>query len=325
MGSQTPPTKKEQKTVGVGLDELVALLSLDQVRGFGPGAFRATHEEGIRFEALLEDPSLLPIEGKRGESLRRKIASLGRDEHTLARERAIRQLERAAELGVTILTYRSPDYPPNLLISNGAVPLLYASGDVGVLKRGNVVACVGSRKIRPRYVEQLRSFSGLAAEAGWLVASGFANGADTIAHRAAVDAGGMTVLVMPSGLDIPFPPENRQLWKEWQERPGVAMISEFPLGTKASALTLRKRNKTTVGVSAAVLIAQTSLKGGTMNAYRFALEQHKPILTFPPDDHADTSGNRLIREDENKQEDLLEEGSFPLPELEHWLARSSSI
>jgi predicted Rossmann fold nucleotide-binding protein DprA/Smf involved in DNA uptake len=74
-----------------------------------------------------------------------------------------------------------------------------------------------------------------------------------------------------------------------------------------------------------VLIAQTSLKGGTMNAYRFALEQHKSILTFPPDKHADTSGNRLIREDENKQEDLLEEGVPPLPELEHWLARSSSI
>jgi len=325
MKRQAPPTQKEQKEIGVQLDELVALLTLDQVRGFGPGAFRATHQEAIKPEALVEDANLLPIEGKRGETLRKKISSLGSAEYSLAKERALRQLERAAELGVKILTYRNPHYPPNLLDSNSAIPILYASGDVGVLKQANVVACVGSRKIRPRYAERLRSFSELASKGGWLIASGFANGADTIAHQAAIAAGGTTVLVMPSGLDIPFPPENRPLWKEWQGRPGIAMISEFPLGTKASSLTLRKRNKTIVGVSKAVLVAQTSLKGGTMNAYRFALEQHKPVLTFPPDENADTSGNRLIRHDENQQQDLLGEDAHHLPELEHWLARSSSI
>ena len=325
MRPEAPPSRIDQERVGVRLGELEALLCLDQVHGFGPGAFRTTHEVGIRVEALLKDASLLPIEGKRGEKLRRSIASLGPAEHTLARERAVRQLRRAAELGVNILTYRNPHYPPNLLASNSAVPILYAAGDIGVLGQRNVVACVGSRKIRTRYVEQLRSFTGLAAEGGWLVASGFANGADTVAHQAAIASGGTTVLVMPSGLDIPFPPENRSLWKEWWERPRVAMISEFPLGTKASALTLRKRNKTTVGVSRAVLVAQTSVKGGTMNAVRFALEQHKPVLTFPSDGLADTSGNRLILEGEDKQEGLLEESVLPLPELERWLARSSSI
>ncbi len=318
------PTQAQQKEIGVHFDELAALLSLDQIRGFGPGAFRATYEGKVSAEALLADASLLPLEGKRGETLRKGIAALTSTERELANNRAERQLQRAAELGVRILTYRHPAYPPNLLASNNAVPILYASGDVSVLKKVDVVACVGSRKIRPQYIKRLETFSELASKAGWLVASGFANGADTAAHQAAIAAGGATVLVMPSGVDIPFPPENRDLWKKWHGEPQVAMISEFPLGTKASSLTLRKRNKTIVGVSRAVLVAQSSVKGGTMNAYRFALEQRKPILTFAPDHQSDTGGNRLIQEETDRQEDLLSEHAPSLPELERWLAQSSS-
>jgi DNA processing protein len=323
MGAEKPPGQQRQGAIGVRFDELAALLCLDQVRGFGPGAFRAMHEAKVDPEALLETAGLLPLEGKRGEKLRRRIAALDSGERSLAEGRAVRQLHRAEELGVQILTYRHPDYPPNLLASNNAVPILYARGDVDLLRQADVVACVGSRKIRPRYVKQLKAFSELAAKGGWLVASGFASGADTTAHEAAIAAGGSTVLVMPSGLDIPFPLENRELWKEWQSQRGVAMISEFPLGTRASALTLRKRNKTIVGVSKAVLVAQTSAEGGTMNAYRFALEQRKQILTFPPDSNSDTDGNRLIAEEASKQEDLLGEGALR-PELERWLAQSAS-
>src|ERR1051326_7120824 len=162
------PSGRQQRVVGVLFDELAALLCLDQVRGFGPGAFRAMHEASIEPEALLEDISLLPIEGKRGEKLRRQIAALGPGERSLAESRAMRQLHRAEELGVQILTYRHADYPPNLLFSNNAVPILYARGDVRVLKQTKVVACVGSRKIRLRYIKQLQAFSKLAAQGGWL-------------------------------------------------------------------------------------------------------------------------------------------------------------
>lgn len=324
MPADRPQTKEQREAIGVGFDELVALLCLDQVRGFGPGAFRAAHEAGVRPEGLLEDASRLPLEGKRAEKVQKGIAGLGSSERELARSRAVRQLERAAELGVQILTYRHPDYPPNLLASNNAVPILYASGDLEQLKKSEVIACVGSRKIRPPYIEQLRAFSELAAKAGWVVASGFAIGADTAAHQAAVAAGGATVLVMPSGLDIPFPPENRELWKQWQGRSGVAAISEFPLGTMASALTLRKRNKTIVGISRAVLVAQSSVEGGTMNAYRFALEQGKQVLSFAPDGKPDSDGNRLIQEQLNGQASLLTEGALPRSEFEDWLAQSCS-
>jgi DNA processing protein len=324
MREDRHPTQKEQRAAGVEFRELSALLTLDQVRGFGPAAFRATFEAGIKPEVLLEDPGSLPLGGKRGDTLRKQVAELSLGERKLAEERAARQISRAAELSVRILTYKSRDYPPNLFFSNNPVPMLFARGDLQVLRQKNTVACVGSRKIRPVYLRRLQAFSELAAKAGWLVASGFANGADTAAHKAAITAKGTTVLVMPSGLDIPFPPENRGLWKDWLDHARVAMISEFPLGTKASGLTLRKRNKTIVGVSKFVLVAQSSQKGGTMNSYRFAVEQRKPVLTFPPDDQEDTSGNRMILERMSTQTDILDQDANLLDQAEHWLTLSSS-
>jgi predicted Rossmann fold nucleotide-binding protein DprA/Smf involved in DNA uptake len=73
-------------------------------------------------------------------------------------------------------------------------------------------------------------------------------------------------------------------------------VSEFSFGIWASSLTLRKRNKLIVAFGLAVLLSQSSATGGAMNAYRFALEQHKQIGIFEPDSSDATSGNKAIAE-----------------------------
>jgi len=75
------------------------------------------------------------------------------------------------------------------------------------------------------------------------------------------------------------------------------MISELPFGTSASSMNLRKRNKLIVASAQAVLVSQSSQKGGAMNAFRFAVEQHKPVATFEWDQTVSTSGNRMIAEE----------------------------
>src|SRR5205814_2648333 len=110
-------------------------------------------------------------------------------------------------------------------------------------------------------------------------------------------AGGNTICVMPCGLDRPFPPENRRLWDEFLRYPGAVFVSELGFGARASALTLRKRNKLIVAFARGVLVAQSAKDGGAMNAYRFAVEQKKPVATFAADAAADTSGNRLIADE----------------------------
>src|SRR5262249_48141591 len=149
--------------------------------------------------------------------------------------------------------------------------------------------------IRPPYSEWERVFAKTACRCGYVIASGFALGADTIGHRAALLGAGNTICVLPGGLDRPFPPENKDLWEELLSSQRAVMISEAPFGARASSLTLRKRNKLIVACALGVLVAQTSSKGGAMNAFRFAVEAKKPVSTFPPDDTEETSGHETIR------------------------------
>ena len=176
--------------------------------------FKLLHETGLDPARVLEDYTLLPFEGKRGKYFRSEIAEMTDETRSAVRMRAERQIQRARELDGSILTYRHPCYPTNVFRSNHPVPVLYTRGNREVLRSESVVACVGSRRIRLPYSQTHAVLASGAARAGIAIGSGFALGADTIGHRAAFDAGGYTICVLPGGLDRPFPPENGDLWKQ---------------------------------------------------------------------------------------------------------------
>jgi DNA processing protein len=275
--------------------ELTSVYALESIKGFGPQKFRDLRLAGLSPADVLEDPQRLPISGKRGDTFRSEIDQLVADGSLNSLEqRALRQIERAQEESASMVLYSNDQYPPILRDSNNPVPVLYIRGDISLLHRPRAVACVGSRDIQDPYASRQSGFASNAAQQDWLIVSGFALGADSVAHRAAQTAGGATVCVMPCGLDRPFPPENKELWKKFTQYSGAVMLSEFSFGTPAATLTLRKRNKTIVGLALGVLIGQSSSKGGAMNAYRFGKEQHKPIATFAPDGAEATSGNEEI-------------------------------
>jgi DNA protecting protein DprA len=302
-------------------EDLAAILALESVKGFGPQKFKALHEAGVTPAELLRAPSDLPLKGKRAVELRAGIAGLHPEDLADAERRAARQLERAEEYNAHLLVYSDPRYPRNVLHSNNPVPVIYARGNVEVLGERRAVACVGSRGISAPYERLHDRFVRVAVDEGFTVVSGFAMGADSIGHRAARDAGGRTVCVMPNGLDRPFPPENTQLWEELLEYPEAVMISEFPFGRGADSLTLRKRNKLIVACALGVLVSESSTTGGAMNAFRFAMEQRKPTATFESDGSGRSSGNAKIRDETKADTTALrdDEGSW-----RKWLARLSS-
>ena len=324
-----------EQRVGIAPDELADLLALDAVKGFGPQKFKELHEAGVSPAAVLAEPQRLPLTGKTGDKFRHALGALSEEDRWLAYARAVRQLLRAQEHEARIVTYADRSYPPNVYASNNPIPVLYVRGNSDLLGQVDAVAGVGSRKTDAPYSERHYEFATHAVGRGFLIASGFADGADSIGHRAARDAGGRTTLVMPSGLDRPFPPENNELWGEMLQYGGAVIVSEFPFGTAASALTLRKRNKLIVAFARGVMLSQTSAKGGAMNAYRFAMEQRKPVATFADDGTERTSGNRAIAHGETRQPRLEDAASangpavFPAdraaPEQwDAWLQRLSS-
>ena len=276
---------------------LGAIYTLERIKGFGPMKFRALHDADIDPQAVIENPALLPFPGVTGQKLRHAMASLSIGDVNDGRNRAIDQVDRAKRNAASILTYSDRDYPERVYNSNNPVPVLHVRGDPGVWKDAGSIAVVGSRNTRDPYTTYARQFVRLAVANGKTIVSGFATGADSIGHTAALEFGGHTVCVMPCGLDNVFPPENRALWEKLLSHPRAVFVSEFGFGQRASSLLLRKRNKLIVSFAQGVLVAQSAVDGGAMNAYRFGREQKKPVATFRPDGSSETSGNRVIEED----------------------------
>lgn len=278
---------------GPNADELAAYYALDAIKGFGPQKFKTLHERGVSWLDVVRDPECLHAHEKSWKRFTLELLKLLKDVSTF-RQRAEKQIDAVRKNSAAVVTYGNPAYPRNVYDSNNPIPVLFVRGSLDVLRNSNAVACVGSRNVRSPYSDLEESFAKHATKTGFVIASGFALGADSIGHRAAFSAGGQTVCVMPSGLDRPFPPENRGLWDTLLNYGRAAFVSEFPFGTPAASLTLRKRNKLIVAFAKGVLIAQSAEDGGAMNAYRFGLEQRKALATFASDGREDTSGNALI-------------------------------
>jgi len=195
-------------------------------------------------------------------------------------KKAEEQIKVANKLNANIISFCDDEYPSNLYRSNHSVPLLYVIGDLSVLKNEKCCAVVGTRKPLKWTIEETkRAVKKLSGE-GFIIVSGLAIGTDEIAHTTALENGGKTIAVLGCGVDISYPPKNSTLKKKIEENGVVA--SEYPFETKVKEFRLKRRNKITVGLSKFVLITQTSEKGGTMNAYKAAVEQKKTVGVFYP-------------------------------------------
>lgn len=158
------------------------------------------------------------------------------------------------------------------------------------------VAIVGSRKVSPYGKLVTTQFSRELAEQGIVIVSGLALGVDAIAHKAALDAGGLTIAVLPGGLDRVYPATHKSLAGRIV-RQGGALITEYPAGTNIMKHNFIGRNRIVSGMSDALLITEAASNSGTMHTARFALEQGKDVLAVPGNITSPTSAgtNNLIR------------------------------
>jgi DNA processing protein len=142
------------------------------------------------------------------------------------------------------------------------------------------VAIVGTRRPTTYGQEVGYKLAFDLAKQGVVILSGLALGMDTIAHKAALDAGGVTIAVLAGGLDAIHPPSNRDLAIRILQA-GGALISEYPPGEIPFPANFIARNRLVTGISDGLLVVEASAKSGTMHTANFALEQGKPVMAVP--------------------------------------------
>lgn len=187
-------------------------------------------------------------------------------------------LERLIALGGEIITWDDPRFPAALSQIPYAPPFLFIMGTIGPDDE-LAIAVVGTR--RPSHYGRKTGYRLAAdlARQGVTIVSGLARGIDTAAHQGALEAGGRTLAVLGCGLDVVYPPENKELYRLIPQH--GALISEFPLGTPPEAKNFPIRNRIISGLAQGVLIVEAGEQSGTHITGNYALEQGREVFAVP--------------------------------------------
>lgn len=211
------------------------------------------------------------------------------DRFDLAREE-----QRLAQAAAAFIPARDPRYPAALREIHDPPIGLYQKG--GYRWDRPAVALVGSRRTTLYGQTVAKRLAGDLARTGFCVISGLARGIDTAAHEGALEAGGATAAVLGTGIDLVYPPENLDLYRRVEA--GGAIVSEFPFGRRADRQSFAMRNRIVAGLSAAVVVVESDVDGGSMITARFAGEQGRQVFAVPGRIDQPTSAgcHQLIRD-----------------------------
>lgn len=270
MRGQQPVTEQEK------LD----WLRLIRTTNVGPRSFQSLMEVyGSATKALEAVPHLSQ---KGGEKVAPYSESLAKKE-----------IEALGKRNAQIIIANEVIYPQILKEIKDFPPVLTVQGKVDCL-RNNSVAIVGSRNSSANGCRIAHDMAKGLGRAKYIVTSGLARGVDTAAHNGALGTG--TVAVVAGGIDVIYPPENKDLFYRITET--GAVITEMPLGSVPKPQHFPRRNRIIAGLSLATIVVEANLRSGSLITARFALEQGREVFGVPgsPLDPRCKGPNSLIKE-----------------------------
>jgi DNA processing protein len=277
----------------LSLEQLQYWIAFSRVPGIGPVRFQMLLDyfhEDVAAAWHADEKTLIAagIDTKMGEKFLRQRAGIVPHQ----------ELERLESLRIKVITWKDAGYPPLLRKIEYAPPVLYICGTLTDDDRQYALGVVGTRKMSAYGRQVTERFAGELAAGKVTVVSGLAIGVDTVAHTAALDAGGRTLAILASGLDNIYPPGNYNLARRIVESGQGALITAFPLGVKPEAGNFPARNHIISGLSLGVLITEAPPKSGALITANSALNQGRDVFAVPSGIFS-TSGigvNKLIQD-----------------------------
>jgi DNA processing protein len=258
--------------VGMDKTELATLCFFHTLKGIGNITLWKIKEEWGSFRNCFEADS---------QSLYKSSLSIPIIDRIIDGRRGVNPatlLEKLRYENIKICCVGDDDYPQLLGGIFDPPYIFYYHGNIEIVK-DFCIAIVGSRTASTYGKGQARRFGNELASQGMVVVSGMARGIDTEAHRGVLEAGGKTVAVLGSGVNVIYPPENRKLYNSICE--SGLVLSEFPPHTHPEPGNFPVRNRTISGLCRGVLVVEAQKKSGALITADFALEQGRDVFAVP--------------------------------------------
>lgn len=283
-------------------------LAWAQIHGLGPHRLKRLFQQFGSLQAawLADEKALMQVEG-----IGTQLASTIREERQRLDPEAL--LQQADPPDCDLITPADSHYPPLLWELPDPPPYLYLLGEQP--QWHPTVGIVGTRSPTAYGRRWTEKVAAALAEVGFVVVSGLAAGIDGVAHQACLQAGGITLAVLGTGVDQVYPAQHRRLAEQIKTR--GALISEFPPGTLPAKENFPRRNRIIAGLCPTVLVMEAPEKSGALITAYLANNYNRDVYALPgPIDTAAARGClKLIQSGAGmilSVEELLEQLGTPL-------------
>lgn len=179
---------------------------------------------------------------------------------------------------INVLNISGKFYPKLLREIFYPPPVLFYKGNQ-ILKSDYLLAIVGTRKCSAYGKDVARYISRQLSKIGITIVSGMASGIDYWAQKAALEEKGSSIGILGCGIDIIYPPENKDLYNQLMDN--GSLLTEFFPGTPPLKSNFPARNRIISGMSMGVVVIEAGIKSGALITGEFALNQNREVFAIP--------------------------------------------
>ena len=259
------------------------------------------------YSALKASRALTESETANYSSINPRAQQLIRDHQFIPIDKLLNDY---ASKNIHLITFFDENYPIELKTIYQPPWILFAKGDISLLRNTKNLAVVGSRNASSYGIEAIEYLFPSLIERNIQIISGLAKGIDAHAHKSAIKLGGKTIGVIAGGFNNLYPKENIKLAEYMMEKHLV--LSEYPPATMPAKWQFPMRNRIISGLSQGTLVIEAKKKSGSLITADFALNEGRDVFAVPgsiltPDSggvhYLIQQGAKLVK----SSEDILEE------------------
>jgi DNA processing protein len=270
-------------------EELIHMMALSLVENVGPvNAKRLVAYCGSAEAVFKQKKSALELVPGVGEFIARSVLK------STPMNRVEQELKFIEKNNIQVFSYLDKEYPQRLKFAEDGPIVLYAKGKMD-LNVPRVVSIVGTRKPTDYGKEFTEKLVKELVQCEVMVLSGLAYGIDITAHRSALQNDLQTVAVVAHGMDDVYPGTHRSVLEKMMHNGG--MLSEYMSDTNPDKENFPSRNRIVAGMSDAIIVIETALKGGSFITANLGNDYNRDVFALPGriTDEYSVGCNRLIR------------------------------